>query len=338
MGPRSLIVALVSTFSILLAPAAMAGPNAEGTVTGDRVHLRAGPSTNDASVGFASKGDRLTILSTKAGWYQVRCPGNASVYIHSKYVSESGTVTGSTVNLRATPNTDHSPIGKTRKGDRVQVIGNTGEWVKIKAPTTTAVWIHSDYVQVGAVPGRRLRTAPAGAQGMRRPPVARHPALDVAQRYLSLEKAKEPEAMDLEPAIRLFKEAMAGDASDGDKALAAAGLKEAERWQGISEVMREVNRPLQPMPVRTPYPPTRLRSDNENDYLAVGWVKGRGRLLFGGASHRLHRGEETIYLLKSEDFRLNDFVGKRVGIRGTVVGWEGSRKVVQVEDIHIFRS
>lgn len=334
------LVAIFLSLSSLPAAAVADGPSKEGVVSGDRVNMRSGPSTNDPGIGFASRGDRLTVLSSKGGWYQVKCPRKLTVWLHSKYVSDAGVVTGSSVNLRPRPNTSHSPLGQVRKGDKVEVIGSPNKegWVKIVPPASATAWIYGKYVQTtGAAPRRRARGPAVTPAGLQRPVPMRDRMLKLGEDYLRIEMEKEPEEMDMAPVIRIFTEVIDGDSPEANKERARTGLKEAQRWKRISDVMIEVNRPVPQIQDRAPYPSQRIRSDNEDDYLAVGWVEGRGKLLFADATHRLMRGEEAVYLLKSADFRLNDFVGKRIGIRGTMVGWEGSRKVVLVEDIHIFR-
>ncbi|MCZ6690245.1 MAG: SH3 domain-containing protein [Planctomycetota bacterium] len=334
------VLTLLLALPLLIA----AGGNfpSSGIVTGDRVNLRAGPSTNDPSLGFASKGDHLTVLASKAGWYQVKCPRKVSLWIHSKFITASGQVKGNGVNLRPRPNTTHAPVGRVGKGEQLKVISTkTKDWVKVVPPSSATAWISSRYVRTtgGSLSKDTIRTDPVGRGKILRPTtprVATDPTLDVAERYLRLEMLKEPEDMTLDPVIGLFRQVLESNASEDVKERARQGLQQAEKWKRISDVMIEVNRPVPELGPRNPYPRPRLRSENEDDYLAIGWVEGRGKILFGGASHRLQMGKETQMLMKSSDFRLNDFVGKRVGIRGTTIGWEGSRKVVLVEDIHVF--
>jgi hypothetical protein len=162
--------------------------------------------------------------------------------------------------------------------------------------------------------------------------------LDLAHHYMEVEreKWKTPESMDMDTPIRLLEEVIRSDASDEIKADAQKLLEEAQDWRRIANAVREANRAIDEPPPRPPYPKPRTTSDNEADYLAVGWIEGRGKLFGRGATHKMIRGGQTTYLLRSQDFRLNDFVGKRVGILGVPIGYEGGRKIILVEDIHIF--
>ncbi len=330
---------LLVLLSLTLVPAsASAGDRypATGKVTGDRVNLRSGPSKNDPKIGQVSSGQMLTVHSKTGAWLKVSAPSSVEAWISGKYVSSEGVVTGSGVNIRPQANLNHAPIGKVQKGSRLQVLQRVGDWVKVKAPSSTKAWVHGDFVQVGARRAAPSQPAAASRQVPNRRP--RNKMLDLAQQYLEveLEKRRNPENMDMGPVIKLFVEVQASATSEELKAEAAKGLDEARSWQRISEIMREAMAKIDEAPPRPPYPPLRETSENEQDYIAVGWMTGRGKLLFGGATHKLTRGGETVYLLRSPDFKLNDFVGKRVGIKGTHVGWEGGRKVAIVEDIKVF--
>lgn len=308
---------------------------APGTVTGDKVRLRSGPSTNDPSLGHANRGDVLTVVGEQGDWLKVRCPGSAAVYISGKFVSPEGVVTGSGVRIRPTAGTKHAALGKVKKGDRLQVLGREGDWCKIRPPAATAVWISSRYVEIGGVK-RAPRTENVGA---RRPvPKPRNRVLDLARDYMEVEreKWKTPESMDMDTPIRLLEELLRGNWPEPVKQEAQTLLEEAQDWKRIADAVREANRAINEPPPRPPYPKRRSESDSEADYLAVGWIEGRGKLFGRGATHKMIRGGQTTFLLRSQDFRLNDFVGKRVGILGVPVGYEGGRKIILVEDIRIF--
>jgi hypothetical protein len=256
------------------------------------------------------------------------------VYISGKYVSPEGVVTGSGVRIRPTAGTKHAALGKAKKGDRLNVLGREGDWCKIRPPASTAVWISSRYVEIGGV----RRSPPTENVGARRPvPKPRNRILDLARDYMEVEreKWKTPESMDMDTPIRLLEELLRGNWPEPVKEEAQKLLEEAQDWKRIADAVREANRAINEPPPRPPYPKPRSSSNNEADYLAVGWIEGRGKLFGRGATHKMVRGGQTTFLLRSQDFRLNDFVGKRVGILGVPIGYEGGRKIILVEDIRI---
>jgi uncharacterized protein YgiM (DUF1202 family) len=59
-------------------------------VTGSRVNLRSGPSTNSAIVGGVSAGDRAEILSDPgASWVHIRTERGLEAWIYSRFLSET---------------------------------------------------------------------------------------------------------------------------------------------------------------------------------------------------------------------------------------------------------
>jgi uncharacterized protein YgiM (DUF1202 family) len=58
----------------------------EGEVTGENVNVRTGTEGTDVRVGSLNKGDRVTIVGSKTGWYKIRPPKGFTAYIFAKYV------------------------------------------------------------------------------------------------------------------------------------------------------------------------------------------------------------------------------------------------------------
>lgn len=58
----------------------------EGQVTGENVNVRTGTEATDVRIGALNKGDKVTIVGSKTGWYKIRPPKNFTAYIFAKYV------------------------------------------------------------------------------------------------------------------------------------------------------------------------------------------------------------------------------------------------------------
>ncbi len=58
----------------------------EGEVTAENVNVRTGTEGTDVRVGALSKGDRITIVGSKTGWYKIRPPKGFTAYISAQYV------------------------------------------------------------------------------------------------------------------------------------------------------------------------------------------------------------------------------------------------------------
>ena len=60
-----------------------------GTVTGDRVNLRSGPSTAYSRLTYLNRGDTVTVTGTSGNWYAAAF-GSYKGYVHQNYVTLSG--------------------------------------------------------------------------------------------------------------------------------------------------------------------------------------------------------------------------------------------------------
>ncbi|MGA1781145.1 MAG: hypothetical protein ACO4CW_12510, partial [Planctomycetota bacterium] len=82
----------------------------------------------------------------------------------------------------------------------------------------------------------------------------------------------------------------------------------ADRAQQEAQAKEEESR-LEKPPIPTP---------RENDFSAVGWVATLGKFRKVDGTHRLLNGNRLLFYLKSEQLKLDDYVDKRVGIRGVI--------------------
>ena len=65
-------------------------------------------------------------------------------------------------------------------------------------------------------------------------------------------------------------------------------------------------------------------------------MDGVGKLINRPSAHKLIKGKKTLFFLNSLKVNLNDYHGKRVGVRGKIVdapGWD--YRVIIVEDIAV---
>jgi TonB family protein len=57
------------------------------------------------------------------------------------------TVTARTLNVRSASGTDAAIVGRARRGDRLEVVGERGEWLEVRAGATLAGWVHGRYTR-----------------------------------------------------------------------------------------------------------------------------------------------------------------------------------------------
>lgn len=79
-----------------------------------------------------------------------------------KPVVSQGEVTGDNVYVQYGASTNHYPVCKLNAGDRVTIVGETGEWYEILPPEASFSFISGDYVdtadnKTGVVNGNNVR-------------------------------------------------------------------------------------------------------------------------------------------------------------------------------------
>ncbi|ABO51199.1 N-acetylmuramoyl-L-alanine amidase [Desulforamulus reducens MI-1] len=143
----------------------------------DKLNLRSGPDTNTAMMGQATKGTKLPVLAKNGDWYKVQI-GGKTAWAAGWLVSVKDTpgksapakapegtpavnsgkvavVKGDNLNIRSGPGTTYGIAGKVKKGDRLTVLTQKGDWIKVQGANVTG-WVASWLVAVENKP-----TAPA---------------------------------------------------------------------------------------------------------------------------------------------------------------------------------
>jgi len=123
-----------------------------GEITGKRVNIRSGPGTNFTRIARANSGYRVLVIGRNQQWLKIKIPPECLMWIWKSYVdldpeTNIGRVTADNVNVRVAPKLGADVVGQVDEGAQVEVTGGEGDWYEIKPPSTTAAWVHSDYVK-----------------------------------------------------------------------------------------------------------------------------------------------------------------------------------------------
>lgn len=160
------------------------GPTAVVTSYGLRV--RSTPSTNASVVQVVTQGTTLTIIGKQRAWYKVQLPSGAVGWVLARYVSVTGATTpassvpggttGATSNptgplhtnapitsakytvsarvtglrVHASPSTGSPIVTTAYQGQRLQVIGRSGNWLEVLLPNGTTGWVNASYTSAKA--------------------------------------------------------------------------------------------------------------------------------------------------------------------------------------------
>jgi N-acetylmuramoyl-L-alanine amidase len=135
-----------------------------GNVTVDGLRIRNGPGTTFQTIGHLNKGVQVKIIEKNENWMKIY-HSTIEGWVSSEFVSiangqapEKNKDTSSTSNQMAIVTVDHlnvrnnaslqaDIIGKLPKGEQIQVLSSTKDWVKIIYKGQNA-WISSEFVKM----------------------------------------------------------------------------------------------------------------------------------------------------------------------------------------------
>ncbi|KOP28828.1 SH3 domain-containing protein [Exiguobacterium acetylicum] len=126
------------------------------TVNTAVLNVRTAPTTASADVGNVYKGQTLNVEGRSGAWIQTHINGQKR-YVHGAYTSAAGsfdfkkaTVTTAVLNVRTQPTTSSKDVGNLYKGEKVNVEGKVGAWIKTTIDGKTR-YVHSAYTTLGSV-------------------------------------------------------------------------------------------------------------------------------------------------------------------------------------------
>ncbi len=138
----------------------------EGTCNTSALNVRSDASTSASVIGLIRYGTKVTITGTAGAWYQVTTTVNGSSvtgFVHGDYItldssdsssevtSGEGVCNTSALNIRKEATTSSATYGLIRQGDKVTILGKTGDWYQVKATVNGSEvtgYAHSAYITI----------------------------------------------------------------------------------------------------------------------------------------------------------------------------------------------
>ncbi|MBI4834272.1 MAG: SH3 domain-containing protein [Planctomycetes bacterium] len=303
-------------------------------VTAKSLNMRNGPGTNFASLHVVKMGDKLQVVGEKLGWVEVIIPPGVSCWISAKFIERKeggkGTVKGNKVNVRSsTSNTANNIIGQVSADAEVTIIGEEEGWLKIIPPANLTAWVSQKYTKYWGKQEdyEKLKDK---AEEMIKERDRLEKLLKEADTIFAKESVKHPLDQNLEEALSMYQEV--ADKSTDEKLTAKAieqiniikpsiavvrQVKETlvkleEEYDKAEDERRKIIKEVMEKLVKEMKPPL--------GFVATGTVDYVGKIMNRPGTHRLVKGDETIYFLVSPDKKvdLNKYYGKQVGVNGEV--------------------
>ena len=138
--------------------------NKKTLVVNERADIKYGPSIGYEEVERVEKGTKLTMLSERDDWYEVRTPRGNTGWIYKEWIVQSYTttqdvsidavplyyVTNTDCNIRQGNGTNFPRIARVKKGTILVKIGQRDDWYRIRMPDQRIGWIRQDLVDYNA--------------------------------------------------------------------------------------------------------------------------------------------------------------------------------------------
>lgn len=144
----ALFLMLALMLTMLVLPTASAADYATATVKGGWLRLRDGASTDAKTISAYFTGTTVTLLGGSGEWYHVLAPDGKTGYMHSSYLTITGSITGGQldentaatvksgngkpVRLRSGPSVQYPIIASYKVGTPLTVLTTGDSWSKIR--------------------------------------------------------------------------------------------------------------------------------------------------------------------------------------------------------------
>lgn len=162
----AMLLTLALVLSLLVIPAAQAASYATAVVKGGWLRLRAEPSYLAETISAYYTGTSVTILGGSGQWYYVSTPDGKTGYMHSDYLTITGSITGGqldentqayvtsqngkSVRLRSGPSKSYSVITSFPVGTPVTILISGDEWCKVRIEGRTGYMMTEFLTNTGA--------------------------------------------------------------------------------------------------------------------------------------------------------------------------------------------
>ncbi|RAP27090.1 N-acetylmuramoyl-L-alanine amidase [Brevibacillus laterosporus] len=160
---KKMIIGLATCLTSLVAPLQMAWAANQVQVTADILNIRSGPGTNYQLVSSVPKSTKLTVLSKKDKWIQVKLPNGKQGWGLNTYLQEIKAPpqppkviylksTVDMLNVRTEPKPDAQIVQIMDKTKSYKMIKKEGVWAQIQLSDKTTGWVNANFVQHATPP------------------------------------------------------------------------------------------------------------------------------------------------------------------------------------------
>lgn len=127
-------------------------PSYTAVVSTDRLIVRAGPGVAFEAMSVLKKGEEVTVYEEKIGWLRIQPPERVRFYVAKEYVrkleeGDDGVVITNSLNIRAKPSVESTPVAQLNEGNTVKITGEVNGFYEILPPKNTFCWVKKEFVK-----------------------------------------------------------------------------------------------------------------------------------------------------------------------------------------------
>jgi N-acetylmuramoyl-L-alanine amidase len=160
-------IMLVLLTMVILSGYSSSGTTTVVTVTWTSANIRSNAGNEFPVLMTVNKGDKLTIIGERGEWFNVRLEDGKEGWINSRVVkrqeyapekpitSAPTTFSSGTTKIltwdfsvaKSGPGSNYPVIATFRKGDKLTLVEQSGEWVKVRSENNQVGWIKSNVLE-----------------------------------------------------------------------------------------------------------------------------------------------------------------------------------------------
>ena len=311
--------------------------NVKGTITADKLVIRAKPGTHYENIGSFTKDTEVVVVSEKDDWLEVHVPENTTAWVAADAIDENGNVIETTCDLYSGPAVVFNTFGKAPAGTQLRLTGEaSGNWRKVYAPENTTAWVSKSFVKlpdpaIAEAEAKRIAEEKAAEEKAKKEAEEKRIAEEKAaeEKRIAEEKAKK-EAEEKRIAEEKAAEEKRLAEEKAKKEAEEKALKEAEEARVAAEEAKlaEQTKKLEELKSNISGVETEIkdmeetRGGFEKAPSFNGYILPLGFHATATATHiiyREHNGKKQVLCyLNSPRIDLNDWNGAHVEVSGTL--------------------
>lgn len=210
---RLLLAALVACFCLcVLLTAALAAKPRPAWAVPESLTVRSGPRTESKRIGSLSRGAKVYVTAFANKWCWCSLPGGGKGWVAEwmlQFSADKGRqmagpaaaakpapvhkgtppawINVSSANVRSAPGLGGQSYGTLNAGDKIYVVGRSGDWVKCKTPGGSG-WVRGDLLEYNISAGRKLASAAGKSAVAAKPAPSTSSAQGIAKAYVTEDK------------------------------------------------------------------------------------------------------------------------------------------------------